>query len=253
MLPFITIFLAGIFLPKLLIKNKVSSQDAVYPRKLAYQVLNNPFDRILTLTTSVKQTDEEHWLVTAHTFAGIKYATILVNQDGSASLVSKLLLKEVNNEAIVTTFEDCAAAGYPVVESYPRRCLTDEREFIEDISSPTGPLPPVVSEVCRSDQECDQGYYCKSGLCESTGRLCSGETQACGGIAGILCCGGLKCELEGNFPDAGGTCVVGEDVVCSMEAKLCPNGSYVGRTGPNCEFSSCPGEQRDLLFPEKNS
>lgn len=28
---------------------------------------------------------------------------------------------------------------------------------------------------------------------------------------------------------------------CTMEAKLCPDGSAVGRTGPNCEFSPCPG------------
>ena len=27
---------------------------------------------------------------------------------------------------------------------------------------------------------------------------------------------------------------------CTMEAKLCPDGSYVSRTGPNCEFSPCP-------------
>ena len=27
---------------------------------------------------------------------------------------------------------------------------------------------------------------------------------------------------------------------CSMEAKLCPDGSAVGRTGPNCEFTACP-------------
>jgi hypothetical protein len=27
---------------------------------------------------------------------------------------------------------------------------------------------------------------------------------------------------------------------CTMEAKLCPDGSYVGRTGPNCEFTPCP-------------
>jgi len=26
---------------------------------------------------------------------------------------------------------------------------------------------------------------------------------------------------------------------CTMEAKLCPDGSYVGRTGPNCEFAAC--------------
>lgn len=31
-----------------------------------------------------------------------------------------------------------------------------------------------------------------------------------------------------------------EGVACTQEAKLCPDGSYVGRTGPNCEFSPCP-------------
>lgn len=28
---------------------------------------------------------------------------------------------------------------------------------------------------------------------------------------------------------------------CTMEAKVCPDGSTVGRTGPNCEFAACPG------------
>lgn len=31
-----------------------------------------------------------------------------------------------------------------------------------------------------------------------------------------------------------------EGKMCTMEAKLCPDGSYVGRTGPNCEFARCP-------------
>ena len=33
----------------------------------------------------------------------------------------------------------------------------------------------------------------------------------------------------------------GSDLVaCTMEAKICPDGSSVGRSGPNCEFSTCP-------------
>ncbi|HVU06612.1 MAG TPA: hypothetical protein VHE10_02390 [Candidatus Paceibacterota bacterium] len=32
-----------------------------------------------------------------------------------------------------------------------------------------------------------------------------------------------------------------EQVFCTMDAKLCPDGSSVGRTGPNCEFAQCPG------------
>ena len=31
-----------------------------------------------------------------------------------------------------------------------------------------------------------------------------------------------------------------EPVACTMEAKLCPDGSYVGRGGPNCDFAACP-------------
>ncbi len=31
-----------------------------------------------------------------------------------------------------------------------------------------------------------------------------------------------------------------EQVFCTMEAKLCPDGSYVGRTGKDCHFADCP-------------
>lgn len=31
-----------------------------------------------------------------------------------------------------------------------------------------------------------------------------------------------------------------QGVMCPQDAKLCPNGSYVSRTGPNCEFAMCP-------------
>lgn len=33
-----------------------------------------------------------------------------------------------------------------------------------------------------------------------------------------------------------------EQVFCTMEAKECPDGSYVGRIPPNCEFAACPSE-----------
>ena len=36
-------------------------------------------------------------------------------------------------------------------------------------------------------------------------------------------------------------------VACTMEAKQCPDGSYVGRTGPNCEFAACA----DVVAPQK--
>lgn len=33
-----------------------------------------------------------------------------------------------------------------------------------------------------------------------------------------------------------------QPVACTLDAKICPDGSAVGRTGPNCEFAPCPGE-----------
>jgi hypothetical protein len=33
-----------------------------------------------------------------------------------------------------------------------------------------------------------------------------------------------------------------ENVFCTMDAKLCPDGSSVGRIPPSCEFAPCPGK-----------
>lgn len=30
-------------------------------------------------------------------------------------------------------------------------------------------------------------------------------------------------------------------IACTADAKICPDGSAVGRSGPNCEFAACPG------------
>jgi hypothetical protein len=36
-----------------------------------------------------------------------------------------------------------------------------------------------------------------------------------------------------------------EFVACTLDAKVCPDGSYVGRTAPDCAFAACPGEVAD--------
>lgn len=38
-------------------------------------------------------------------------------------------------------------------------------------------------------------------------------------------------------------------IVCTMEAKLCPDGSSVGRSGPNCEFAACPNQNTQAQDP----
>lgn len=31
-----------------------------------------------------------------------------------------------------------------------------------------------------------------------------------------------------------------DQIACTQEAKICPDGTAVGRTGPKCEFAPCP-------------
>lgn len=44
-------------------------------------------------------------------------------------------------------------------------------------------------------------------------------------------------------------------IVCPQDANMCPDGSYVGRTGPQCEFATCPGEgsENTPVRTEKNA
>ena len=37
---------------------------------------------------------------------------------------------------------------------------------------------------------------------------------------------------------------------CTEEAKVCPDGSSVGRQGPDCEFAACPGEGEAEAEPD---
>lgn len=48
---------------------------------------------------------------------------------------------------------------------------------------------------------------------------------------------GLKEKLEGEIVSP-----TIEPRACTLEAKICPDGSAVARVGPNCEFTPCPDE-----------
>jgi hypothetical protein len=86
---------------------------------------------------------------------------------------------------------------------------------------------------------------CNDCSCGTSGIACT--TKACSSPGNP----GTGCSLEAKIcPDgstvgrSGPNCefaACGTPVACSDEAKQCPDGSYVGRTGANCEFSPCPG------------
>ena len=50
----------------------------------------------------------------------------------------------------ITTFEDCASAGYPIQESYPRKCTTPEGNvYTEELSATDeGPSTATAGEGC---------------------------------------------------------------------------------------------------------
>jgi len=52
-------------------------------------------------------------------------------------------------------------------------------------------------------------------------------------------CSGNEWVRHGEPSDPMPVTPCGQSRAC-MEAKICPDGSAVGRTGPNCEFTACP-------------
>ncbi len=52
----------------------------------------------------------------------------------------------------------------------------------------------------------------------------------------------LSLVLAGWTAYQGSTVQPGEGVFCTADAKLCPDGSAVGRVPPDCAFAQCPGE-----------
>jgi len=70
-------------------------------------------------------------------------------------------------------------------------------------------------------------------------------------LAGAIAGGAVALLLDGGDDNGGGTVATTattstgsgtstDEVACTMEAKLCPDGSYVGRVPPDCEFAPCP-------------
>ncbi|MFH0978211.1 MAG: DUF333 domain-containing protein [Candidatus Woesearchaeota archaeon] len=97
----------------------------------------------------------------------------------------------------------------------------------------------------------------QQGMCTLTdGTKCEewayyrGECPTACALCAQLAPPGPEFCVNGNIipatPDACGcvgapTC---EAAACTQEAKVCPDGSAVGRVGPNCEFAPCPELER---------
>lgn len=94
-----------------------------------------------------------------------------------------------------------------------------------ETSVPAGYGPYSVGEDFASPDGCNE---C---TCTAKGIMCT-----------VLDC---TADGQGQGPDADRAAPAPEEsctVACTKDAKICPDGSAVGRTGPNCEFEACPEE-----------
>jgi hypothetical protein len=109
----------------------------------------------------------------------------------------------------IGSFEECVAAGYPVMESYPPQCRVPGGPSLTE----TLP-PPITSESCQAARGhwTDCGSRCRLDNAGKTGIACPALCEAlceCGGIAGFGCPEGYACRLPPGIADALGYCVAG--------------------------------------------
>jgi putative hemolysin len=114
------------------------------------------------------------------------------------------------------------------------------------------PCAACSSISCQSEDFCrdigfDRSWYEKiKDTLGGNGTSCKNE---CGnGTCQEVVCKAIGCpcaETKASCPADCPAVEPGEGRACTMEAKECPDGSYVGRSGPNCEFAPCPGEKPD--------
>jgi hypothetical protein len=75
-------------------------------------------------------------------------------------VITVFLYRNQQKIATISNFEECAAAGYEIMESYPARCMTpDKRSFTQDL--------PAGRQVIPNPTESQTGFTCGNGICEN--------------------------------------------------------------------------------------
>jgi hypothetical protein len=125
-------------------------------------------------------------------------------------------------------------------------CTAVPPKNIEPTQAPSGDKFLENPSFCNVDADCTcGGIDKKTDNCFVGNKLYASKNvdmsrdcpDFCTGIAAHLetKCVSNECK---NIPRPGWN----QPTACTEEAKVCPDGSAVGRTGPNCEFAPCPGE-----------
>lgn len=109
-------------------------------------------------------------------------------------IVAVVLQKSNNNrvptEVSITSFEECASAGNPVMESYPRQCRSVDGQLFVETVSPPKEEQPIVSGECAVGG-------CSGQICGEADEV-SGLMTTCEFRAEYACYRSAKCERQAN-------------------------------------------------------
>jgi len=119
--------------------------------------------------------------------------TTLIGIAAVLLMVGALLVVLINNTEqqrmlSITNFEECAAAGYPVMESYPEQCRTpDGRLFVNEQQTAPSPISANGCVVAG----------CSGQLCVSLEEA-EGLVTTCEFRAEYACFGDATCEQQAS-------------------------------------------------------
>ncbi|MFZ2455606.1 MAG: DUF333 domain-containing protein [Candidatus Altiarchaeia archaeon] len=143
-------------------------------------------------------------------------------------------------ESKIKSFEECTNAGYTILESDPRKCITPEGKGYNEIE-----------KTCATDAACGNGSYCRKGVCKifSPGTDCSIDAD-CTLINRrnlLSCCREGRCDaLDYSLPEwaavSAGWFTAEKAAGCTADcgpAPMCPAQNVNANYSAKCVNATC--------------
>jgi len=141
--------------------------------------------------------------------------------------------EQPNGQVGITNFDECIAAGNPVMESYPRQCMYDGKTFTEEVPEP--PMPPEDENM----KAVNMANQVASGL-ESTIISDERTTMSVSSVTQSECEGCWAVELEYKLIEEGSDRIQKATVKVTIENWEVADTSYsqvtdIALTSQECE------------------
>ncbi len=137
----------------------------------------------------------------------------------------------------ITSFEECAAAGYPVMESYPRQCNAQGQTFVENVTS----LPEIAYHECTQAEKdakvCTAQYDPVCAIVDNGIRCITTPCPSTDAVTSSTGCTACASQAYGYYP---GECEDQTFVVCTASEKGFDPEQYAKEQGGIC-VDICPG------------